>query len=247
MTTMATAIGKRASKEIGFVFIYGAGLDRQVWERVAQGLDCPYLLADFPMRKESYEARRELTLGDYAAYVRKQVEEWEVERFVIVAHSLGGVVALRAASDFSDRLAGFVAVGAAIPKEGGSFLSTLPLPKRWILSLILKKMGTKPPESAIRAGLCNDLAAEDAAAIVRDFVPESIRVYTDPVVSSLPEVPKLYVKLGKDKEFGPALQDKMIRNLSPKRIGNLNAGHMPMLSDPDGLRRTLLEFLSESK
>lgn len=236
---------KRASKEIGFLFIHGAGLGRQVWERAAKELECPYLLADFPMRSEPYETRRELTLEDYAAHVRKQVEEWEVERFVIVAHSLGGVVAMQAAADFSDRVAGFVAVGAAIPKVGGSFLSTLPMPKRWIMSLILKKMGTKPPEKAIRAGLCNDLTAEDSAAIVRGFVPESIRVYTDPVESSLPDVPKLYVKLGKDKEFGPSLQDKMIFRLAPNRVASLNSGHLPMLGDPDGLRRTLLVFLSE--
>ncbi|QJD88277.1 alpha/beta hydrolase [Cohnella herbarum] len=238
---------KRASKEIGFLFIYGAGLERQVWERTAKELECPYLLADFPMRSEPYETRRELTLEDYSTHVRKQVNEWEVERFVIVAHSLGGVVAMQAASEFSDRLAGFIAVGAAIPKAGGSFLSTLPLPKRWMMSLILKKMGTKPPEKSIRAGLCNDLTEEDSARIVRRFVPESVRVYTDPVESSLPNVPKLYVKLDKDKAFSPALQDKMILRLAPNRVANLNAGHLPMLGDPVGLRRMLLEFLSELK
>jgi hypothetical protein len=66
-------------------------------------------------------------------------------------------------------------------------------------------MGTKPPDSAIRAGLCNDLSPEQALEIVRGFVPESIRVYTDRVDVSTPAVPKLYVKLTKDKELGPSL------------------------------------------
>jgi len=233
----------RAQKEIGFVFVNGAGLNGRIWERVAKDLDYPCLFAEFPGRDGEDEQRLQLTLQQYADTVQRQVKEWGVKQIILVAHSLGGQVALQAAEALKDRLAGFVAVGAAIPKPGGSFLSSLPWPKRTILSLLMKKMGTKPPESAIRAGLCNDLASEDADSIVKGFVPESYRVYADRLDGSLPDVPRLYIRLEKDKEFSSSLQARMIRNLAPQQVRTLETGHLPMLGDPAGLRKLLLEFI----
>jgi pimeloyl-ACP methyl ester carboxylesterase len=237
-------IQKGTQEKIGIVFINGAGLDSRIWGNVLKGLDHPCLLIDFPLRRGAFESRRELALADYVSHMKRQVEEWGTRKFIIVAHSLGGVLALKLASELVDRLAGFVAVGAAIPKNGGSFLSVLPFPKRMLMSAIIRIMGTKPPESAIRAGLCNGLSPEQAGEIVREFIPESIRVYTDRVDVSIPVVPKLFVKLSQDKEFSTSLQNKMISNLAPQWVQSLETGHLPMLSDPDGLKLALQDFLS---
>jgi pimeloyl-ACP methyl ester carboxylesterase len=237
-------IPERTQEKIGFVFVNGAGLESRIWSKVVEGLDHPCLLVDFPFRKSSVDSRKELALADYVTHMKRQVDGWGTRRFIIVAHSLGGVLALRLASELSDRFAGFVAIGAAIPKKGGSFLSVLPFPKKILMSAILWKLGTKPPEAAIRAGLCNDLSREQAEEIVRGFIPESVRVYTDRIDVSVPVVPKLYVKLTKDKEFNSSLQNKMISNLAPQWVQSLETGHLPMLSDPDGLRSALQAFLS---
>lgn len=232
-------------EKIGFVFVHGAGLESRIWSRVAEGCERPFLLADFPLRERSVDARSRLSLEDYATHIKRQVDEWGSRKFVIVAHSLGGVVALRLASELSDRLAGFVAVGAAIPKNGGSFLSALPFPKRILMSAIMRTLGTKPPETAIRAGLCNDLSPTQANEIVRGFIPEAVRVYADRVNVSVPDVPKLYVKLTKDKELRPSLQNQMIANFSPQSVRTLETGHLPMISDPDGLLAILEDFMEK--
>ncbi|WJH35612.1 alpha/beta hydrolase [Paenibacillus sp. CC-CFT747] len=212
---------------------------------MAKNLSRPCLLADLPHRHEPMEARAGLALEDYAASLREQIRAWPVPRVVLVAHSLGGVVALRAASGLGDRLAGFAAVGAAIPRDGGSFVSALPWPKRLILPAVLKKMGTRPPESAIRSGLCSGLSPEQAAEVVRGFVPEAARAYTDRCEAAVPSVPRLYVKLTKDREFSSSLQERMTRHLQPNRVAELATGHLPMLSDPEGLRRVLEHFIAE--
>ncbi|MFC4779130.1 alpha/beta fold hydrolase [Paenibacillus sp. GCM10023252] len=224
----------RSEMEIGYVFISGAGLGTGIWEGVVQRLNRPYLLIEPPIRRGLNDTQAELTLQEYVSDMKQQVVNWGLRKIILVAHSLGGVLALRLADELSEQLAGFVAVGAAIPKDGGSFLSTLPFPKRLIVSAIMRKMGTKPPESAIRTELCNDLTAEQAAAIVRDFVPESIRVYTDRTESAVPaaDVPKLYVKLSKDKAFPPSQQDRMIKHLDPHEVTTIDAGHLPMISQP---------------
>ncbi|XOK62165.1 alpha/beta fold hydrolase [Paenibacillus elgii] len=241
------SIQEGTQEKIGFVFLSGAGLDNRIWSKVVDGLDYPHLMAAYPRRKDSMESRKKLSLDDYVTYVKRQVDEWGPQRFVIVAHSLGGVIGLRLASEWNDRLAGYISVGAAIPKNGDSFLSVLPFPQRMLISTILRIIGTKPPESAIRAGLCGDLSAEQTTEIINGFTPEAIRVYTDRIKVSLPTVPTLYVKLTQDKEFSPSLQNKMISNLSPQWVRSLNTGHLPMLSDPDGLRAILEEFMINAR
>ncbi|MBB3112463.1 pimeloyl-ACP methyl ester carboxylesterase [Paenibacillus phyllosphaerae] len=238
---------KHAQGEIGFVFIHGAGLNGQVWRKVIEGFEHPCLLVEFPLRRDSSHSRSRLSLEDYVAHMKRQVDEWETRKIIIVAHSIGGVLALRLASELADRLAGIVAVGAAIPKRRGSFLSILPIPQRLLLSVLLRTIGTKPPESALRTGLCSDLSPDQAAEIVNGFIPEAVRLYTDRIDTSVPDVPKLYVKLTDDKELRPSLQNKMIANLSPQYVRSLATGHLPMISNPAGLRSILEIFLSEAQ
>jgi pimeloyl-ACP methyl ester carboxylesterase len=233
-----------SQEQIGFVFIHGAGLESQIWEHVVLGLENPCLLVNFPHREGLNKLRQRLTLEDYITHINKQIQAWGVKKFVIVAHSLGGILALRIANDMSDRVVGFVAIGAIIPNNGGSFLSIMPFAKRVLMKVILRMLGTKPPDTAIRQGICNDLSADQAAMVARNFVPESIRLYFDEVKSVVPNVPKLYLKLENDKELSPSQQDKMISNLAPDYIESLDTGHLPMLSKPNELRRALSTFLS---
>ncbi|WP_159887767.1 alpha/beta fold hydrolase [Paenibacillus puerhi] len=235
---------KYSQEKIGFVFLNGAGLEGQIWNKVVEEFDHPCLLVEFPSRNSSFNSRRGLSLEDYVTHMKRQVDEWGIHKIIIVAHSLGGILALKLASGLTDRLAGIVAVGAAIPKNGGSFLSTLPLPQRLIMPVILRILGTKPPESALRTGLCNDLSPDQATKIVNDFIPEAVRVYTDRINVSVPDVPKLYVKLTNDKQLSLSLQDKMISNFSPQSVQSLETGHLPMISNPEGLRSILENFLS---
>jgi hypothetical protein len=98
---------------------------------------------------------------------------------------------------------------------------------------------------AILAGLCNDLSPEQSSRIVEGFVPESIRVYTDRIEAAAPAVPKLYVKLTKDKELSPSLQNKMISHFTPHSVQSLATGHLPMLSDPLGVQLLLQNFIEQ--
>lgn len=235
---------KHSQEKIGFVFVNGAGLDGLVWNKVVEGFDHPCLFVEYPLRNSSFDSRRGLSLEDYATHMKRQVDEWGTHKIVIVAHSLGGILAHKLASGLTDRLVGIVAVGAAIPKNGGSFLSIFPLPQQLIMSVILRTLGTKPPEAAIRTGLCNDLSQDQATKIAKGFIPEAVRVYTDRINVSVPDVPKLYVKLTNDKQLSPSLQDKMISNFFPHSVQSLETGHLPMISNPGGLRSILENFLS---
>ncbi|MGP4081531.1 alpha/beta fold hydrolase [Pseudalkalibacillus sp. R45] len=232
--------------QIGLVFIQGAGLESSIWEPVVSEMKRPVLLVDFPERQGENKLRQSLTLQDYSDYIKQQIEDWKVRRFVIIAHSLGGVLALNITSDLSERVVGFIGIGATIPKDGGSFLSTFPFAKRLLMNVLLRVFGTQPPESAIRKGLCNDLSHERATEIVRGFVPESIHIYTDQTKANVPtNIPKLYIKLAKDQEMSLSQQNNMIANLAPQKIEILETGHLPMLIKPNDLRNSLNAFLTQ--
>jgi pimeloyl-ACP methyl ester carboxylesterase len=231
-----------ARDEIGLVLIHGAGLGGWIWEETAPRIDLPCLFAEFPGRDGAEKSTEGLTLDDYVRHLRAQVDEFPADRIAIVAHSLGGVVALKLAQSLSPRLTGFAGVGAAIPKDGGSFVSSLPLAKRALTTVLLRVAGTRPPESAIRRGLCSDLGAPDADEVVRRFVPESRAVYIQRTDAPVPEVPRVYVLLTEDREFGVPLQRAMARNLGADEMREITSGHMPMLSEPDELARIVNEF-----
>jgi pimeloyl-ACP methyl ester carboxylesterase len=237
----------KQGNDVGLVFIHGAGLQGAIWKDVVEEMEAPCLQVNYPLREGTADARSNLSLMDYAACIKAQVEAWPVKRFVIVAHSIGGVVALPLAQQVEERIAGFVGIGAAIPGQGGSFLSTLQLPKRWLISFFLRKWGTVPTEAALRAGLCNDLSEQQAAEVVKGFLPEAMRLYTDRSDAPVPEVPKLYVTLTKDKQFSASQQRRMVASLSPHAVCSLDTGHLPMVSDPMGLSRLLASFVAGCK
>ncbi|TVP89143.1 MAG: alpha/beta hydrolase [Alkalicoccus sp.] len=116
-------------EKIGFAFIHGAGFTGEIWSGVAAELEHPYLFLEYPCRDKENSLRDELHLTDYVSCMVDQLKKWKVDSFILVAHSLGGVPALRVAAELPGRIAGFAAVGAAIPKNGGSFLSVLPFHK----------------------------------------------------------------------------------------------------------------------
>lgn len=228
----------------GFLLLHGAGLGAWIWTDVVSELKAPYVAVDFPFRSGEQADRDALSFDDYVQSAVTQVANLKVDNIVIVAHSLSGAVALKVASLLGDRLAGFIAVGAAIPKNGGSYLSSLPFPQKYIVGMIMKHAGTMPPASAIRKGLCNDVSSEHADKVVQSFAAESRAVYTTPTGVDVPDVARLYVLLTRDKEFGLALEKKMASNLAGSVV-ELEAGHMPMLSRPTELATILNKFIAD--
>lgn len=217
---------------IGILFISGAGLGTWIWKDVADQLPNSSVVIDFEsLKKTSKNAR----LSAYADEALTQAQALNTEQIIVVAHSAGGVIGEEVASRLGEKLAGFVAISAALPEKGAPFLSVLPFPQNIITRVILKLAGTKPPESAIKAGLCNDLDNALASRIVSSFSPESIHLYTDPVSAGAPTVQSTYVFTSTDAEFPLSLQQKMAQRLDSPTIIQLDTGHLPMLTNPKAI------------
>ena len=230
------------NRNIGMVLIHGAGLNSSVWDSLKREIQVSTLAIDFPNRQAGESANKHLNYNDYVLSAVSQIEKWKHSQFIIVAHSIGACVGLSLLSHFRDEIVGFAAIGSVIPPDGNSFVSALPVPQRWIVPVVMRLMGTSPPENIIEKELCNDLTTMQTGKVVSTFTPEARTLYTSKINYSLPDIPRLYVKLLKDNSVSPVLQEKMAENLKAT-VATLDSGHLPMLSRPAELGELLSGFL----
>jgi pimeloyl-ACP methyl ester carboxylesterase len=203
------------------LFLSGAGLPAWIWDDVRAALP-----------GESRVAPRSggtASLTDHASAALDTAAGWE--RFHVVAHSVGGVVASALLHAAPQRVAGLVAVTACVPAPGESFVRALPFPQRHVLALMVRLLGTRPPEKVLRNGLCSGLDADVADRVVADFSPESKRLYLDPVPAGVFPTPSAYVLTTGDAELPPALQERYAARLGGAVV-RMDTGHLPMLEQP---------------
>jgi pimeloyl-ACP methyl ester carboxylesterase len=212
------------------LFLSGAGLQPWIWDDVRAKVSRPTHVAQYPSE------------GSLADYASKTLDE-APERFILVAHSAGGVVGCQLLAQSPERVHGFLGISALAPVPGQSFLGALPTATRMFTSLIMRMAGTRPPAKALRASMANDLEPTVADRIVETFKPESQHLYRDPLPArQLPEL-RGYIRTSNDKQVPVAVQDRYAAILDTSWIRTLATGHLPMLADPHGLVSLLDEFL----
>ncbi len=141
-----------------------------------------------------------------------------------------------------DRVAGVLGVAAVWPRPGRSFTAALPLPQRWLLPVILRLVGTRPPEQQLRSGLGAGLPAETVDRLVADFRPEARGLFvTPPPAGEAPERAG-YVHTTEDRDMPRALQHSYAEALGAGFRRELATAHLPMLADPAGLTAAIADF-----
>jgi len=223
----------------GVVLIHGAGLGAFIWQDMK--LDWQVLRINFQNRGNG-PANGGLHYQDYVDEVIQQIENWTVDQIIIVGHSVGGCIALNVAARYPDRVIGFIGIAAAIPKKGGSFISCFSGPKNWMLPLMMRFFGTKPPKRMIEKSLCNGLGKEQRDKIVSRFTAESRYLYIEDCNAAVPACPKLYIITTEDHEMSETDQKKMAKNLKTKQTERIETGHLPMLANPKMLSHLINGF-----
>lgn len=137
---------KNTSSEIAIIYLSGAGLSPSIWDDVRSSVTTQgYAL--------TYDRNAVKTLKDATQNILGQIQNINASKYVVLAHSLGGVLGLEVAKSLKEKLVGFVGVSATIPGPGESFVNVQPFPQNVLLPVLLKIVGTKPPVSAIRKGV----------------------------------------------------------------------------------------------
>lgn len=210
------------------LILSGAGLPTAAWDDVRGRLDTESRVVPSPGTSG--------TLGSYARAALATAGDWP--RFHLVAHSLGGAVATAVAAAGPERVSRVTAVAAVVPSPGRSFTGALPLPGRLVMGAVLRVLGTRPPDSALRA-MCAGLSEEDTALVVGGFSPEGRRVYLDRTPPrTWPEAS--YVVTTRDDQFTTTQQERYAAELGASTV-RVATGHLPMLERPAELATLLAQ------
>lgn len=230
--------------DLAFVLIHGGGLNTWVWERITPLLDFPALAVH---RAASGTNLNQLTIADSAKYIQSQIESMGFKRVILVAHSVGGILAPPVATLLPQRVVHIVFVGANIPPEGSSAISVFRPSERFGIAVWLRLMAwkisfmNKAVEEDMRKTLCNDM---DEATVQQVLAggkhPEPPAIFYEPVSRlQMPSVPCTYIKLLQDRGIlSPSKQDEMAANIGAEVL-TLNTGHTAMLSRPHELANLL--------
>lgn len=96
------------------VFVHGSGDSAKTWAHVIAKLpDMPCVALDLPGHGALIDqpGTDAPSVGDYAAFVRREIERRGLEGASVVGHSLGGAIALQLALDARDVIGGIALVG----------------------------------------------------------------------------------------------------------------------------------------
>ncbi len=230
------------NQQITMVLVHGAGTGPWIWHRLQDALPLPSVAVAVSSRRE------DATPASCADQIVKEIDKTGAKRVILVLHSLAGVLASELAARLGNRIESTVFVAAVVPAPGKRFVDAMGFPNSLVLKVLFKfnPKGLKPSKSMLRAELCNDLSEADAAALVDQYEAEWPGLYLGRVEDARSVPRPAYIRLTSDRSVQPKLQDRMIANLQNPKVLDLDAGHMAMLSKPDGLGKLVMQAIEST-
>jgi len=246
---------------IPIVLIHGAMGSLHMWEGWARELSdkARLILVDLPGHGLTGAwPRDEYTIDAYADFVEVLVDALNLDRFVLVGHSMGGAVAWTFAATRPDRVSQLILVDAAgYPRADGD----VPLPTRLARMPVIGDIGVYfKPERLVRRSLAEVYA--DPAMVT----PERIRRYAelqrfpgnreatlqrartqeplDPAPLKRLDVPTLIIWGGKDRWVPTADAFRFQSDIKGAELEIFEAlGHNPMEEDPKATAAAVAAFI----
>lgn len=225
---------------ICYVFIPGGTMSNWVWRDVAPQYLSNAILVDRRLKENDCQSRLHSSLGNCVDYVEELISSSRSERFALIAHSGGGLLAPLVAKRFPGRCEAIVFVSANIPRNGATSMSELPGPMRLLNRIAAKtqlrsdSFPARKLENGIRKRFCNTSSPQVIDYILeQQLLPEPLCAFTEKVNwTDVPKVRMAYIRLLNDKTASTAAQDRMSANLSITEKYDIDSDHMVMLSHP---------------
>ena len=231
-----------------YVLVHGALLGEFSWKPVQDRLTADgnvVVTLDLPAHGADATPTEKATLDGYRdAVVRVIGTKTNV---VLVGHSFGGIVISLVAEAIPTQISKLVFVSALIPQDGesasalagkdtdsmfGKFVSPTPV------SLVFKPDGIQPV-------FCNDCAPADVELLKSKLRPEPLAPFGTPVkltADRYGSVAKYDVLTKQDHAVSFAFQKTLQARIKFEKSVELDAGHVPFLTQPDALTKALESF-----
>lgn len=185
-------------------------------------------------------ASAEYEIASFAADIGAVADALQLERFVLVGHSLGGAAAIRYAAGHSERVAGLVLVGAPgriPPRQSQTIMDAMEADYEAVTGEYWNKLttGARPRVRAQLLGEMNSVAKKPALAIMR-------ATFADDPLASLAcyHGPKLVIYTSQGDT--PHDLQNALPDIPRQRIDGTS--HWPHMDKPAEFNRVLDQFLA---
>ncbi|MFO7325323.1 MAG: alpha/beta fold hydrolase [Pseudomonadota bacterium] len=187
-------------------------------------------------------ASRDVDIETHISDVLGVIKFEELDDFVLVAHSYGGLVATAVADRVPERIRKLIYVDAFVPRDGQSLFDLVPDPAReQLLSGMAAGDGWRVPPMPIP----EDTSPEDVAWIQRFRMPQPLHCFDRPVkLSGEIRVPRAYVyalRRPPADTFGPFAARAREEGWAYREI---DASHSPQVTAPETLMEVLVSLAS---
>lgn len=230
------------------VFVHGAFMNAASWDPLREVLgDGGYrtLAVTLPGRSGGPETMP--SLAEYRDAVLDAIRA-EAKPVLLVGHSFGGITIANVAEAAPGRIAGLVYLAAYLPTDGQSLqmLAGMDRDSRAAAAFVIDgARGVASIAPSARGELfCNDCKPATAAAAAAMMVEEPLAPLGQPAElgQAYAGVRRFYIRTARDRVISPAQQDRMIAASPVEAVLTLDAGHAPMLSQPEALAEMLMQL-----
>ena len=247
---------------VPIVLIHGSLGSLHMWEGWARelGKQARLISVDLPGHGLTGAwPRDEYTIEAYADFMEVLVDALNLDRFVLVGHSMGGAVAWTFAATRPDRVSQLILVDAAgYPREGGEAplmtrLARLPVlgdigiyfkPERLVRRSLVDSYADPAmvsPERVKRAAELQRFPGNREATLQRARTQEPL----DPTPLKRLDVPTLIIWGGRDRWVPPADAFRFQGDIKGAKLEIFEAlGHNPMEEDPKATAEAVAAFLA---
>ena len=221
------------------VLIHGGATTGRFWDRLAPFLPSPVLAVDLPGRAGKPADLEQLTVEQCVESILADIGPGD-DDVVLVAHSSGGLFVPGVAHALGTRVSRIVLNAASVPPNGGCGLDCMKESHRKRVESAPTRMTPGPPKDPeMMREAYGETLDDDTLAFVTDpvrAVVDSMNVYFQPVYwAGLENVPVIYVKNRRDRPVPPELQDIMCARIPWATKVELDAGHIPAMTQPERL------------
>lgn len=230
--------------DLPLVLVHGSSHGAWCWDDVLPLAPKGSIAVDLPHRGGQQGPMRP-TLDQYATHVLASAHDAGLERFVVVGHSMAGMLLPLVAHEDPAGVGGCIYVSALVAHPGECAFTTAS-PRVGPVLRAAAKVSRAKVASPGRLGtrlLCNDLPVATRAGVRDKLCAEPLSVVTERVDTTcldVPKVPTAYVHLLRDRTVPLRRQRALADRLGEHcQRAEIDAAHDVMLSRPRELAGVL--------
>ena len=234
------------------VLLHAFALDHRIWLPVAEKMkeNVRVILPDMRGHGRSPAPQENYTMRGMAEDIVKVMDDLSIEKAVLAGNSMGGYVSLAFAQHFPDRLAGLALVASHVyadpAEKRASRLDEMEKLKKKPVSEVLSAMPGKLSRIPRMVEFCREMISmNNPDGMIGALAAMAERPDMSDIFAVLP-VPALIIA-GQEDQFIPIEQSRRMKEMmkKPSLVEIPEAGHLPMLDQPQLTYRALRDFLNE--